>query len=255
MPKAADLILAVARVLLYGPPGSGKTCFLGTLGEILEIYDLDGNASSLATLKDKFYDTRRKVEVVSNLQYDEPGKFFAFQNLKNRLLTIAKEIKAGTYPYKALGIDSLTTLMQMAKAQVLQTHRDKNQFHDLTLSMAQYQVMFNEVGSLIRILNSLPIFTCLIAHEQTNETDQVQSHEIMIPGKSFPSEVRSMFPEILYCRLKPAVAGSPAGSKSSFSLQTVRSWDATARSCLNIPDGTDMNLGLPEILKRAGVEL
>lgn len=252
--KASELKLSTTRILLWGPPGSGKTCFAGTLGDKLQLIDLDGNAASLATFKDQFQEARRNVDVLSGLQYDEPGKAFALMRVKNHLLGVAKAISENKYPFKALCIDSLTTLMACATSMVLKTHRDKNQQHDLTLGLGQYQFMFNEVADVIRIMNALPVLTILIAHERMNEVDMVQSHEISIPGKDFPNVLRSMYPEILYCRQKPAQAGAPS-TATRWTLQTVKSWDATARSCLNIPDGTDMNLGLPEILKRAGVEL
>lgn len=255
--KASDLNLSTTRVMLWGPPGSGKTVFAGTLGEILQLIDLDGNAQSLATFKDKFYDARRQVDVLSGFQYDqinEAGalKAHALDHLKGYLLGVSKAIREKRYPFKALCIDSLTTMMEMGKMKVLRTHRDGNQKHDLTLSQGQYQFMFNEVGDVIRIFNSLPILTILICHERMSEVDTAISHEISIPGKDFPNVLRGMFPEILYCRIMPPAQGQTG---SRFTLQTVKTYDATARSCLNIPTGTDMNLGLPEILKRQGVVL
>lgn len=246
--KASQLNLTQTRILLWGPPGSGKTALAGTMGEKLQLIDLDGNAATLATFNDKHKAARAEVDVIQGMQVDEPGKAFAFMKVKAYLLDVAKQIKEQKYPYKVLCIDSLTTFIDMATRMTLQTMRDKNQLHDLTLSRGQYQFMFNEVLAVLDILKALPIMSILIAHERTNETDNTQDHEVAIPGKAFPDQLRAKFPDILYCRVRPDGQG-----KSKFLLQTVRSYDATARSCLNIPDGLEMSLGLPEILKRAGV--
>lgn len=252
--KASELALSDTRVLLWGPPGSGKTCFAGTLGEKLELIDLDGNAASLKTFQDQFRNDRLKVEVKQGLHADDPpGGQFALMKIKAYILDVAKRCREGKYEYKALCLDSMTTLFEVAKRQVLRTHTSKNQYHDLTLDQGQYQIVFNELLSIFEIMKALPIISILIAHEMTNEIDMVSSREIAIYGKQFPSQVRAMFPEILYCKNVTTVTS--AGTVNNFQLQTVKSAGATARSCLNIKDGTPMSLGLPKILADAGVKL
>ena len=252
--KASEMKLDNPKMLFWGAPGSWKTSIVGTLGAKLQLIDLDDNAAVLANFKDKFTEDRRAVDVVQGLQHDVPGQSYGLQRLKQFIMDIHKQCREKTYPFKASAIDSLTTLMEMGKRKVLQTHRDKNPLHELTLSMGQYQFMFNEVYDVLQLWLALPVMKILIAHEETNILDNVQSHEILIPGKHFPSELRKNFPEIIYCRALPAVPGQ-SGSATRMVLQTIKTYDATARTGLQIPDGTDMSIGLPEILKKAGVEL
>lgn len=255
--KASELNLINTNMLLWGPPRTGKTVFAGTLGEKLQLIDLDNNAGSLATFKDKFYEERRKVDVVCGMQNETMNEHGALQqwalvNLKAYLLSVHGAIKQGKYPYKALCIDSLTTLIEMGTRKILVTHRDKNQLHPNTLSQGQYQFMFNEVYDVLQLFVALPLLSILIAHEETNTLDNVQTHEILIPGKNFPSLLRKNFPEITYCRVQ---GGQPAGTPSRFTIQTIRSWDATAGSGLQLVNGSDMSEGLPAILQKAGVSI
>lgn len=254
--KAKDLKLLQTNILVWGPTGSGKTCLVGQLGSKLELIDLDINAASLRNFKDAFTSQRHEVEIpdcIDELRRDIPGKSFAFMKLKEYLITVAKRCREGTYPYKALCIDSLTRLTEMALRMILQTNKRSGQQNDYTPDQGQYGMAFNEIENLIDIFVGLPIMSILIGHEITNEIDNVSSHEIMIPGKQLPSKLRSRFSEIWYCRNITGVTAT--GTTNNFVIQTVKTQGATARSCLNIPDGTPMSKGIEQILKDCGVEL
>lgn len=97
MPTAAELKrTSPPSILIYGPPGTGKTSLLGTLGEKVQILDLDGGVRRTLSLRDDWREERLKCDVVE-LEEKNPARPDAAKNAKLQLDHISKLCKAGQY--------------------------------------------------------------------------------------------------------------------------------------------------------------
>ena len=99
------------KLLLVGPSGSGKTCFAMEFPKPIYVFDTDNKISSAAAhhagapwLKDVEYDS-----------YAKQGESdFPIERMNKKLGEMRKDIDAGTFKYKTVIIDSLTTYTEQA---------------------------------------------------------------------------------------------------------------------------------------------
>lgn len=257
--KVGEIQIGTKAILLWGKPGSGKTVLTGTLGRRLHLINLDGNIDSLQTTIDNFTNDRRMVEATLGVGDDIIGPAgnvveWGILRLKQYLLGIHAWIKAGQYHFDCVGLDHLTKVAVLARRYIMTTVIHAKSEHKLTPDIGQWGMIFTEIENVIDIFVSIPRMKVLICHEATNETDMAISHEIMIPGRQLPAIIRSMFSEIWYLQ-NNAQPNMQGGVTNNYIIRTVQTLNGTARSCLNIPDGTSQSLGMVEILRRQGVEL
>jgi len=250
--KASDLERKPPKILLYSGAGTGKTAFVSTLGEILQLYDLDDGVTTLVTLDDKFSDLRKSVDVKQCLEID-PTKAMAFKKLKSHLQEVSKACALGNYPFKALAIDSFTALADYA---LRSAKYNSGKLAEPRISLPEYGIAFSELENVVLTLRSLPIITIIIFHEMyvgvTGGVDADEAHtlEIAIPGKQLPYKIPRFFDEIWYLDVRRR-----GGGKSERRLLTTKSPTIRARSRLNVPDGTNINVGLKQILSDSGYNI
>lgn len=229
-------------ILLYGAPGTGKTALVETLGSGLRLFDLDNGAVTGLTLKDKWEQERRKVDVVQVLE-DDPKKGVAFTKAKSYVLGVAEECKKGSFKHKAVCIDSFTALADAAIRYV-----KGNAGHlEANTTLPEWGLAFQELENILTILRSLPLVVILIAHEDQYETEAGPRTEIAIPGRKLPRRVTGYFDEVIRTKIVNAIGG-----KTDFVLQTKATAGTIARSRRNLPDGTRAEIGMAEILKLMG---
>lgn len=249
--KLNELPAIPPKVLLYGTYGTGKSALTMTLGQRLEMLDLNNGLRTGLTLKDAHTTARQSIEVTQFI--DKDPRMTLYGNLKMKVLDISNRCTARTYPYQAVGIDCLTDLSSMALRYVMGNSGKRDQFDGKSGAPApeiqHWGAMFNEITSLLLIIKSLPIAVVLIAHDQRDQIDGVPFTEIGISGKNMPNQVASYFDEVWYTRARPA-----AGGRMAYTVQTLASATITARTRFNVPDGTDQSIGMIEILRKAGYE-
>jgi hypothetical protein len=257
--KAGEIQNSTKAILMWGKPGCGKTVLTGTLGPILHLINLDGNIDSLKTTRDAFSEQRKLVEVELGLEKDDvlptgAIQYYAIDKLRNYFYAVGQWCLQEKYPFKAVALDHLTRVAVMARRKIMATVIHPKNEHPHTPDIGQWGMIFTEIEMVINAFVAIPRMKVLIAHEATNETDMAISHEIMIPGRQLPAIIRSMFSEIWYLenRTQPQMDGT---TRNNYLIRTVQSLNGTARSCLNIPDGTSQSLGMVEILRRQGVEI
>lgn len=254
--KLSDLPPKTPKILDWGPMGTGKTARAMTLGARAQLIDIgeEGYVTGL-TLKDKFYDDRRSVDVVQFKETKLPRKAHAFEDARGHIFKVAELCQSGAFPFDALIVDSLTELARMSINQVLSNNGALGDGPQLQ----HYGLAFAQTKMVLDVLKSLPIVVYVIAHDQRDaivkksvdgkkEIDRKDFIEIALTGKNMPAEVPRGFDEVWYSHVRPA-----GGNKSSFHIQTAADELVKCRTRSQIPNMLDTtNLGMWEIIKMIG---
>ena len=243
-----DMILRPPKLLFYGGFGTSKTATALTLGARAVVLDCDGGLRTGLTLKDKFLEDRLQVEVKNCLD-DDPSKPIVYSKTKSYVDSIATECRNGTCKYKALIIDSLTALADG----VVNGVAVRNSRVGKTFEWAHWGMVENELVDILRTLKSLPIVAILIAHEQIEKapgtTDSYQS-SISCPLNKLPPKIPTYFNEVWYFKSQTIGAG-----KASYTIKSFSTSNVSAKTQGQLPDNTDVNLGMVELLKLIGYDI
>lgn len=250
MPKPTELTQLPPKILLYGRPGSGKTALTATLGDKLQLLDLDRGWLTALTLKDSFTEQRKNIDIIE-CYHDKPTLPNAIQKVKAALNTIQHELFVKkSWPFKVLALDSLTSLSDVAMNWIL--HNQNHVGKAPTLQEWGFAIL--EVKTILETIRHLPIPCILIAHDEIVEvgSDASKYTEIRINalGRKLPNEVGMYFDEIWYLR---AQAGP--GGTTKYVIQSRQSQSILARSRANLPDNTDQNLGMEKLLETLGYKI
>lgn len=265
MPKVGDMKQGPLKILIYGPSGTGKTGLALTIGAIGQIIDLDlGVETALGMARQNPSDPFAEVrKLVDHLPCGEPNpttEARAFELAKTYLIAINNAIAQGKYPYKVLIVDSFTLLADAAMRYILKVNGRLSRPATLPdrgnigggISQPEWGLMIDQVEQFILLLRGLPIHVILLAHSTPlkNDNDSFIRYEIAIPTKRLPPRVPAYFDELWFLEMQQA-----AGNSTRRKLRTNATTMFDARSRAGLPDGTDVNIGMPEIFKLLGREL
>ena len=240
--KLSEKKVKPSKILLFGPYGSGKSCFSTTAGGYTQVLDLDDGLESARSLKDAFTSVRAEVDVIEAHE-NEPDKAMAFMKARSYIASIASQCRKGTYPFKILVIDSLTNLHEYCMRMILSNSGLLGQ----KPRIQDWMMRDIEFLNLCITLKSLPIVVILIAHQQITEQDSINVITPFLPGKSLPPNLISKFDEVLY--MKPTLV---AGGKTEYRIQNVSTTSICVRTRSNFPNNLNADIGLLEILKLMG---
>lgn len=249
--KLEELPIKPPKILLYGSSGSGKTALATTCGPHCQVIDFDDGVETARTLADSFQPQRRQIDVLQALERD-PAFPTAYAKGKEHLRGVATQCNQKKYPFKVLVIDSLTSMADACLRMVLKNSNKLETSGGMAMNpeIQHWGLAFLEMESFLSIARSLPIAVILIAHEQMNEIDGVNKLQLAISGKKNPTKIPRFFDELWYMKTRNA-----AGGKIEYVIQTNSTAGIEARSRKNIPDLTNANVGMPELLKRMGYPL
>lgn len=246
MPTIGDLEITPPHILLYGKPGAGKSALLQTLGDKVQILDFDDGVITGKTLKDKWFETRKKANFIDLVERN-PRNTTIFAKTEDIVQKTLEDCIKGTFPYEAFVLDSFTTLADHAMLYTL--HKDGKSIN-ANPEIQHWGRTFNRLNALLLDLFALPITVILVCHEKqgldTHEIKDDRQVEICISGTKFPSQVCSKFGEIWRCKA-PRTTG-----KKYYEIQTMADYLTTCRTRLNVPNNLDMDLGLKHILSLGG---
>jgi len=234
------------KILLYGPPGAGKTGFVGTAGKHLQLIDLDEGTRTLATMDDKWKE-ERKLCLAGVLEcYEEnPKRAIAFNKARSYLDTIFTQCYDGKYAYKVVGIDSLTTLSEYSMRSILANNAMLGKNPQLQHWGAR-DILLKEI--LIN-LKALPVAVVVIAHQHLGKDDDTQ-YCPAIAGKQLPPLLHSQFDEILHMRVRKAAQG-----KVEYIIEGTGQADCLVRTRSNFPSPYFADEGFPKLLSLMGYPL
>lgn len=244
MTKLIDLPSRHPKVIIYGPVKIGKTALALTLGEDALMIDFEDGLLTGQTLEDEHQQARGQVEVVQFLDLDR-SKATAFTKAKAHALELANKYNRGETPFKAVIVDSLTSMAEASVNGVLATgdHLGKNP------QIQEWGLAFTDIKNYLSIIRSMPVVFILTAHEAVKTVGKGTSAEdktvVAIPGKNLPAQVGQLFDELWYMRARAVGAG-----KSEFYLQTVQTSAALAGSRGNLANNTKVDAGLWKLIEQ-----
>jgi len=235
------------KILLYGDLGTGKTALALTLGEGTLVLDMDDGLLTGKNLNDGFTKQRQNVEVKQFFEDNPQKTATAFSRLKAYVVGLANDFSAKKIFYRAIVVDSLSSLAEAAVAQVMSNSGRVGG----TPEIQHWGIAFSEIKQVIGIIRTLPVPVVLIAHEQTksigtgvNKEDKL---EIAVSGKNMASQIARYFDEIWYMRARPS-----GGGKNRYVIQTTGDGKIPCRSRACLPNDLDTTVGMWEIIKQCG---
>jgi len=247
MASLSDTPITPPKIILYGEGGVGKTCFVATYGEGLQLIDCNRGLLSAKTLKDKWTAERHKIDVVSCYESD-PKRATAWGILKKTVLQIYEDCLKGIYPHKVLAIDSLTDVAEYALRGICGNSGSLGQPEKVT--QAQWGLAIAEVYNLFVYLRALPIPVVITAHTMIvtigTGKDAVTRQVLSIYGKNLAPNLINLFDEVDYVKTR-IVQGKPEPY-----LQTMKDAFVQAKTRSQLVDGTKLDIGFREYMKLLG---
>ncbi len=230
--KASELPnVNLIKALVYGNPGTGKTCFAaGFPGPIL-YFDFDNKVSSAV----RFYSGDKSR--LDNIEVKSLGMGL----VQNPLVAFNSEIEqlrkmqlSGQFPYKTLVIDSITTFSAATLQHIITTNagiKGRVTAQGIMPDKPHYGVLLREFERLIPGLLTLDMNIVMLGHlaEYRDDTTGSMIREVMCDG-SFSAKIPIYFDEVYYAY---------KGAKGEFLAQTQNANGYAGRS--QIP-------GLPPII-------
>jgi hypothetical protein len=246
-----ELTQGPKKIMIYGPPGAGKTALMATFGEGLEILDIGRGLQTALTMQDQWTADRKKTLV--NEFYDrDPAMPDSFQRLKARVFEIGAQCAAKKYPHKCVGVDELTALGMGACRYILFNggrflpHIAPN-VKTGGMTQPEWGLAMNEVLNIVNVLKSLPVHVIMVAHDVTEDEENAAKKTINVIGRKLAPQLPGYFDEVLHMKVDQT-------SKKRI-LQTQPTWDVVARTRSQLPDKFDVDKGMREIFKLMGSPL
>lgn len=186
------------KILVCGPPGSGKTCFAAGAPTPILYLDFDGKVNSAA----RWFETDAKrldaIEVRHlSKRLDGTNPIAEFLKIVEEL---GKQQKSGTMTYKTLVIDSATTFSAACLQHIVMTNPGVKRVasaQGVQPGMQDFGILKREFAKLIPGILSLPMNIIMTAHIKTDRSDL--TGEIIrspIMDGSFSQELPIFFEEV-----------------------------------------------------------
>jgi hypothetical protein len=223
------------RIIIYGPPGSGKTGFAMTGGAKVKYLDIDGGVRTGLFMKDKWSE-QRKLCFANVTDCTEPSakQAVAFRKVKAIVESYA-DTKEAQKDKPILVIDSLTTLLEYCMRYVLDTNGILNK----NPRQSDWGQRDTEIKQLLINLKSVDACIILLAHELSEEIDGTNVVNPAMTGQKLPPFILSQFDEILYARIMRT-----EGNKMEHIIWSTPTSSLRLRSRSCLPPQYSMNDGL-----------
>lgn len=176
--------------VIVGESGSGKTHSIMTFPNDWKVLVLDmfGNKET--------YAGDSNIEVISFSDLD-PGAASAWpkvQEVKRQLLSM---LNAGTFPWDALVVDTITGLTRFIENYTLMTMPEGKGVGG-SPAMHHYRGMSHMTGQFITSFLAYPVVNVLICHVNPPESEGQIAHKALLVGKTWRNSIYSYVHEVYH---------------------------------------------------------
>jgi phage nucleotide-binding protein len=165
--KTTNLI----KLLLYGQPGAGKTVFASSFPGPILVFDFDNKMSSAARFFASDKERMNQIEVIS---LGAALKTDPIDLMTKHVDQLVKEQQSGTYTYRTLVVDSITTFSAACLLHIVRTNpgikRVETQ-QGFQPGMQDYGILKREFTRLIPGLLSLDMNVVMLGHESLDKDE------------------------------------------------------------------------------------
>jgi len=171
-----DMALNYAKVVLYGPPGSGKTTAAATWPKPLFL----SAESGLLSVRDK------AIDVWTIDQWEDLEEAFAY-------------LKHEKHEYLSVAIDSLTEVQKKLNEYIVRKFPTvKRGYNDLA-SESDWGANIDKMRKLCRAFRDLPMNVVFITLSQDVEIEGEAVTRPALNGKTLPDELCGWCDAVVYC--------------------------------------------------------
>lgn len=160
------------KILICGPPGSGKTCFAAGMPLPILYLDFDGKVNSAA----RWFENDK--ERLAQIDVRQMSKRLDGSDPISEFLKIIQELgeqqKNGTMKYKTLIVDSATTFSSAVLNHIVKTNPGIKRVvstQGVQPGMQDFGILKREFEKLIPGLLSLPMNVVMTAHIKTDRSE------------------------------------------------------------------------------------
>jgi len=211
-----DMSLDYAKVVLYGPPGSGKTTAGATWPKPLFL----SAESGLLSVRD------REIDVWTIDQWEDLEEAFNF-------------LKHEKHEYLSVVIDSLTEVQKKLNEYIVRKFPAVKRGYNDLVSESDWGANIDKMRKLCRAFRDLPLNVVFITLSQDVEVDGENVTRPALNGKTLPDELCGWCDAVVYC---PGPQKDEEG-RISYPGQIIPSKGRRAK--VRVPDGVNVPAVIP----------
>ena len=239
-PKLGEYTASYPKIILAGRTGSGKTLLATTLGARSLVLDLNNGLSSAARFKDAHTATRAQCDVKCCWDAGKPDAVW------KRTLSYIQEFERKPM-HEALVIDGLSDLAEAAMGSILIGGGKWSEDNASKQTQADWGAAIGLMTRLMYRIKVIKAVVILVAHVRDDELKGKNVERLAVYGKgTLAPLIEGIFDEVWYTNV------TGLGDKRKFELQTVSTYTTQCKTRRQLPDGTNMNVGMGKILEMIG---
>jgi hypothetical protein len=174
--STSDLSLDYAKVVLYGPPGSGKTTMASTFPDVLFL----SAESGLLSVRDK------AIDIWEITAWEDLEEAFGY-------------LRANGHKYKSVVIDSLTEVQKKLNEHIVKKFPGKRRDYEDLMSMSDWGYSMDRLRRMCRAFRDLPMNVVFIALEVAEITEEETFIKPALSGKTLSDELMGWVDAVVYC--------------------------------------------------------
>ncbi len=171
-----ELAWEYAKVVLYGPPGSGKTTMGATFPDALFL----SAESGLLSIRD------RDIDVWTIETWEDLEEAFQF-------------LKTQNHAYKSVVLDSLTEMQKKLHDHIIRKFPTKRRDYEDLMSQSDWGYAIDRMRKMCRAFRDLDIHVVFIALDQVEITEEETFVKPALSGKTLSDELMGWVDAVVYC--------------------------------------------------------